>query len=88
MKTEYLQNADHSLSEVVNARGLLPQTLDILREADDLTMNTLTEAPNDKAKGSFTLARIRVLLGYNTEGLYSQSLSILFLYDPTHSFNK
>lgn len=72
MKTEYLQNEDCSLSEAVKIWGLLPQAPDILGEADDMTMNTITvhdalEHSNDKPKGSFCLARIRSLLGYNTE---------------------
>lgn len=53
MKIEYFQNEECSFSKAVDmGGGLLPQTPDIFRIADDMMMNTSTEAPNDQPTGS------------------------------------
>lgn len=45
METEDLQNKDYSLSEAVDVEGLLPQTPDILGEADDMRMTPWQKPP-------------------------------------------
>lgn len=57
MKIEYFQNKECFFSKAVDmggGGGLLPQTPDIFRIADDMIMNTSTEAPNDQPTGSLS----------------------------------